>query len=282
MATALTPARSALGGTSILMACACGAASNSVKLLALAGLTTTTALVHPALLGIGAGLIVYGLWRTARPSAYLALAAFGVLAAAALITPAGVMTVPHDTMWHGRGLPWNGTQMAGAALYVVAATLLGYAFWRAFPSRKPAASAAAIGGAALATGCTCCMVTGAVAGMAVTAGASAAYFESMPILFWVGLGVVAAGLYRLGGIRAAAWVPLGGLIVRLGFSIDAKWPVGDANLTFVPKYLIYLAGTAVIMYGFAVAYRTATRHERPESLPAPTQGEPLLGTAGGN
>src|SRR5919199_1844961 len=197
MLRSITPTRSALGGTTVVMACACGAAANSAKLLVLAGVGASAAFIHPALIGVGAALIVYGLWRVARPSAYLALAAFGVLALAAVLTPQSAMN--HGSMGHS-SLPWDGTRMAGAALYVVAAATLGYAFWRAFPSPRPAASATAIGGMVLATGCTCCMVTGALAGMAVTAGASAAYFESMPLIFWTGMLAVAAGLYRLGGL----------------------------------------------------------------------------------
>jgi hypothetical protein len=252
MATALTPARSTLGGTAVVMACACGAAANSAKLVALAGVGASTKLVHPIFLGVGAGLIVYGLWRIARTSAYLALAAFAVLAVAALLTPPTVMTT--------KALPWSAVQMGGAGLYLLAAAMLGYAFWRAFPSPKPDASAMAIGGATLATGCTCCMVTGAAAGMAVTAGASAAHFESMPLIFWTGLALVAAGLFRLGGVRPVIWVAAGGLIVRYAPELlrrTGDWMVAGVNLRFIPNYLLYLTGAAVILYGFVVAYEIA-------------------------
>lgn len=267
MNAALSPARASLGGTSIIMACACGTAVSSVQLLALGGVGATTKLVHPMFLGVGAALVIYGLWRTARVSAYIALAGFAVLAIAAVITPPLVMTMKGGLatesgimpMGANPGVPWNGMHMFGASLYVVAAAILGYAFWRAFPSRKPSASALAIGGVALATGCTCCLIDGAVAGMAVTAGASAA-FESTPMIYWSALGAVAIGLYRLGGLRAAAWVPVGGLIVKYApaaLKVTGDWMASGVNLRFIPSYLLTVIGSATILYGFVVAYRAA-------------------------
>lgn len=277
MDTALTPTRASLGGTSIVMACACGTAASSVKLLALAGVGATTKLVHPLFVSLGAALIVYGLWRTARDSAYIALAAFAVFAVAAWITPPGVMSInggmatESGSMLVGNSsVPWDGTHMFGASLYVVGAAILAYAFWRAFPSRKPTASATAIGGVALATGCTCCLVNGAIAGMAVTAGASTA-FESTPMIYWTALAIVAVGLYRLGGVRAAMWVPLGGVIVKYApaaLKLTGDWTVSGVGLRFIPSYLLTIAGTAVILYGFAVAYR-ASRAVAPQGVQLP-------------
>lgn len=256
MATPLTPSRASVGGTSIIMACACGAASSSVKLGAMAGLGATTKIVHPVFFGIGAILMLYGLSRTARASAYIAGVAFAIIGLAAWITPPGKMTMKGSTMAVHPGLPWDSTLMIGAALYVIGAAILAYAFWRAFPSRKPAASATALGGMAVATGCTCCVVTGAVAGIAFTTGASV--FETTPILFWGGLTAVAIGLYRLGGLRAAILVPAGGVIIKYApnvIKLAGDYMVGPVNLRFIPSYLITVAGAAVITYGFAVAYR---------------------------
>jgi hypothetical protein len=270
MAAALNPTRSALGGSAIVMACACGLAANGAKLIALAGIGASAALLHPIFLGVGAALILHGLWRTERTSAYLAVLAFGVLAVAAAITPPSAMTLPHSEMSHMGGLPWGGTRMAGAALYIVAAAPLGYAFWRAFPSPVPSASATAIGGMALATGCTaCCMVTGAIAGMVVTAGASVA-FESVPIIFFGGLAAVAAGLYRLGGARAAVWPLVGGLIawgVPKLLELTGSWTVAGVGWRSMVSYLPRLLGAGVILYGFVVAYNAArvTSGERARS-----------------
>lgn len=159
-----------------------------------------------------------------------------------------------------KALPWDASQVIGASLYVVAAGILVYAFWRAFPSPRPGAFAVAMSGAALDTGCTCCLVTGAVAGMAVTGGASSAAMETTPLLFWAGLTLAAAGLSRLGGLRAALWVPAGGLIVKYGpemLKLIGDWVIWGVNLRFLPSYLVTIAGTGAIMYGFAVAYQVA-------------------------
>jgi hypothetical protein len=258
MSTAVTPNRASLGGSSIIMACACGTASSTMKLMAIAGIAATTKFLHPVFFGIGAALIVYGLWRTARQSAYMAVAAFAIIGAGAWLTPPGRMTMKGSEMAAGHpGLPWNATQLFGASLYIVGIALLAYAFWRAFPARKPKASAAAIGGMAIATGCTCCVVTGAIAGIAWTAGASAA-IESTPILFWGALTVVAVGLYRLGGWKAAMWVPAGGIIVKYApeaLKLTGDVLVGTVNLRFIPSYIMTVIGVGVIMYGFAKAYR---------------------------
>lgn len=259
MSVSLSPNRASIGGSSIIMACACGTASSSMKLLALAGIGVATKMIHPAFFGVGAALIVYGLWRTARQSAYLAIGAFAILGMGAWLTPPSRMTMAGSTMAVGHpGIPWAPMQMLGGSFYLIGIALLAYAFWRAFPARKPGASAAAIGGMALATGCTCCLVEGAIAGMAVTAGASAA-LETSPIIFWGALAVVAVGLFRLGGFRAAMWVPAGGIIIK--FSGEAlklatgDWMVGGFNMRFAPSYLMSIAGVAVIIYGFVKAYR---------------------------
>jgi len=270
--SSLSPTRAALGGTAILMACACGAATNSVKLVALAGVGASPTLLHPVFIAIAASLTVYGLWRTSRVSAYLALGAFAVLAVAAALTPPMVMST--------KALPWNPSQLAGGGLYLVAAGILVYAFWRAFPSPRPAASAVAMSGAALATGCTCCMVTGAVAGMAATAGANVSLVESSPLLFWAGLTLAAAGLLRLGGLRAALWVPAGGLIVKYGpevLRLTGDWMVAGVNLRFLPSYLITMAGTGAIMFGFSVAYEAARSRSDTLTWTSFAREEPALG-----
>ena len=260
MSTAITPNRASLGGSSIIMACACGTASSTMKLMAIAGVAATTKVLHPVFFSIGAALIVYGLWRTARQAAYISVAAFAIIGFGALLTPPGKMTMKGSEMAAGHpGIPWNATQMFGASLYVVGIALLAYAFWRAFPARKPKASGAAIGGMAVATGCTCCLVEGAIAGMAVTTGVSAS-IETLPIIFWGALAVVAMALYRLGGWKAAMWVPAGGVIVKYAPAALALSPdmlVGTVNLRFIPSYIMTVIGVGVIMYGFAKAYRAS-------------------------
>lgn len=269
MSTALTPPRTALGGAAVLMACACGTATNAAALAAAAGVAATTVLLHPIFIGVGAALVSYGLWRTAPRSGMLALGAFAILAVGAAFTPPRIMS--------GKAIPWNEAQIFGGALYVVAAVLLGYAFWRAFPSPKPAASGTAIGGVVVATGCTCCMFTGALAGLAATGGASVV--QSSPLLFWGGLAVVTAALFRLGGWRAAGWVPLGGMVIEYGpelLKLTGDWMWWDVNFRSFAQYALTIAGAGLILYGFAIAYRRA-RPEVVSSQPVmPRVREPEL------
>ncbi len=282
MDSALSPQRSALGGTALLMACACGVASNGAKLIAFAGLGATATAVHSSVLALAAALIVYGLWRTSRRSAYLALGAFVILGLATVLTPPAAMTTTPRA--HHAGIPWDGVRLAGGVLYVVGAALLGYAFWRAFPTPNPAASASAVGGMALATGCTaCCMVTGALTGLAITAGASSALY-TVPLIFWTGLAVVAAGLYRLGGWQAARWVPLGGLIAWGGpelLELTGTWTAAGVVWRSVVSYIPRIAGVGIILYGFVAAFRVA-RVGVPAAARAPGVRVPLAAGVSGD
>jgi len=70
--------------------------------------------------------------------------------------------------------------------------------------------------------------------------------------------VVAVALYRLGGWRAAMWVPAGGIIVKYApsaLALTGNVMLGTVNLRFIPSYIMTVIGVGVIMYGFAKAYR---------------------------
>jgi hypothetical protein len=273
MAALLSPPQTALGGTAILMACACGAVTSAAKLGAFAGLGTTNRMVHPFFVAAAAGLIIYGLWRISRPSGYLALGAFALLVLASALTPPMAMS--------SGAMPWSGLQITGAGVYLVVAALLGYAFWRAFPSPNPAASGTAIGGVVLATGCTCCMFTGAIAGLLVTGGVSSEIVQtnSVGLIFWSGIAIATLALYRLGGWKAAVLVPIGGLIIRYMprlLALTGDWMIGDANIRAFPSYAIQIAGAGVIMLGFVVAYRQASALSR-AATPAAQERAGLAG-----
>lgn len=252
----VTPPRAAIGGTAVLMACACGAADHTARLLGLTGMAVTTTMVHPVFLGAAAALIVWGLWRISPRSGQLAALAFVVMAAAAALTPPRVMTL--------RELPWNSMQMMGGGLYLVAAALLAYGFWRAFPFPNPAASGTAMSGVALSTGCSCCLFTGALAGMSVTSGAPT-LIQSSPVIFWTGIAIVSFGLFRMAGPRAAVWAPVGAVVIRYApelLRLTGDWMVGPANLRTFPSFMITITGAGLILYGFVVAYRIAGQDGR--------------------
>ncbi len=251
----LTPARAAVVGTAIVATCACSTSGQAAKAIALLGAGATKPVAHVAFVGVGAALVLYGLWQTRRQSGLLGAAGFAVLALAATLTPSSAMSTPMNAM-HG-SLPWNATEMVGGALYVAAGGMLAYAFWRAFPAHNPGASATAMAGMVLATGCACCLISGAVAGMAITAGASVVYMEDMQLAYWIGLAAVTVGLYRLAGVRAAAWAVAGGTVGRIATGIVLAKTPGVTWLQF-GKYAVALTGMLTLTYGFVLAYRTAS------------------------
>lgn len=250
----ITPGHATVAGVAIVMTCACSTSAQAARALGLVGLGVTRSIAHPIFLGLGAALILYGLWHVARRYALVGAAAFVVLAVAMMLTPFSAMSTSVSTTHHS--LPWAAPQMWGAALYVAAGVMLAYAFWRAFPMRSPAASATAMGGMVLATGCACCLISGAAAGMAVTAGASVTYMEQMQLAYWLGLAAVIVGLYRLGGAKAAAWALVGGIVGRVATGISLA-PTSGVNWLQFGKYAVAFAGMLSLTYGFVVAYRMA-------------------------
>lgn len=244
-----TAPRSAATGAVVLMACACGAGVNTAKLLGMAGVPATPQITHTLLLAAGAAFVVHGLWRMRREAAQWAIAGFFVLVPAAILTPPSKMTRLHE--------PWDAPQIAGALLYLVFAFLVARGFWLAFTFPDRVTASAALGGTALATGCNCCMVTGAAAGLIVTAGGSMDVFLPHPVVYVSGLAVAAVGLIRMAGLGPLPWIVAGGFVTELGpaaLRVAGDWMVGGVNLRFIPGYMVYLLGAALIVKAWAVAY----------------------------
>ena len=253
-----------VGGGGVLMTCACSTSSQAAAVAALAGLGATSRIVHPLFIAVGAGLMIFGLWRTQRSAAMLGAGAFALMAIAALLAPQSIMSTKMSDM-HG-AIPWNASQMTGGALYLLSGALLAFAVWKAFPSPNPRASAVALGGMTLATGCSCCMVAGAVTGMVITGTSAAAFVEPMQIAYWTGIAGIVVGLYRLGGLPIAGLALVGGTVSRLATGISLTRTGGILWLQF-PKYLIALSGMLAMGYAFVLAYRVAR-----QALPAREAG----------
>ena len=262
----MTPGRTSLIGAAVMAACACGAGNSSAKLITMAGFPATARITHPIFLGIGALLIFAGLFRVNRRAAMIAAGGFVFLILGAALTPPMMMSAAHE--------PWQAMQLLGALFYLVFGAALGYAFWLAFPSPFPRASAIGIAGTVAATGCNCCMVTGAIAGMFVTAGGSKGVFLVNPTVFFSGIAIAAIGLAMIRGLRPLPWLLAGAVITRWGGNVlkwTGDWMVGDVNLRFIPGYIIYLIGAGLVMMAWAVAYQTVRTEE-----PAVVAGEPAL------
>ena len=261
----ITPARTTLAGTAVLMACACSAGASSARLLNMCGLSATPKITHPLILSVAVVLVLRGLWQIRRRAAWLAGIAFVALTAAAAITPPSIMSNKYQ--------PWHEPYIGGAILYLVFAVILGYAFWIAFPTAlpRPFAKALAFAGTAVATGCSCCMVTGAIAGLGVTTGVSPTLFHGFT--YFAGIALAALGLLMLGGLRPIPWLIAGGLIGQYGssmLSIFGDWMVGDVNLRFIPGYFLYLIGAGLILKAWAVAFEHVSETaEAPSVAPEP-------------
>lgn len=249
---------SALAGVAIMAACACGAATGTVKTLGLAGIQTGNPVIHPIFVGFGGLLILSGLWRRSWRAGMLATAGLALLAIGNAISPPRIMSMS--------GMPHTGVQLLGFALYPVAAVLLVMAFMRAFPSPQPVAAATAMSGMALATGCSCCLVTGATSGLIGATGLGMPWVYTWSLVFFAGSALVMAGLWRLAGVKPAL-VAAAGVAITYGgpkllrLAIPDLLTYSGVNFRFIPGYLVYLLGAAVMVSGFAVAYRLARREE---------------------
>jgi hypothetical protein len=243
---------SALGGAAWLAACSCGVATGTVGLLALGGVTATNPVVHPVLVGVGAALLLGGLWHVSRTAAAWAAAGLMLIAGGAVLAPPSSMTLAN--------IPHSGLQFGGLWLYLGGAALIVVGFLEAYPPPTRNATVAA-SGMAVAAGCNCCMVTGALAGILGTVGFGMPWIYSEPVIFWTAMGLVTYGLFRVGGWRPAALVPVGALVIWGGPQVlRALWPdmmLQDVNLRFIPAFLVVLAGLGLILYGFVLAYRLA-------------------------
>jgi len=221
----------------------------------------------------GALLILIGM--SMRSLSAFALAAAGVIALlfGSLTNGPSVMNLGMATS--------SSTTMVGYAAYVVAAIFLIAAFLRAFRTPKPLAAGVAMSGMALATGCSCCMVTGAVTAMVASAGFPGIYDFSY-ILFGGGA-IMTIGLWRLGGLKPAAFTAAGVFVAYEGQSLlNAALPqlvIAGENYRYVVGYAVYFLGAALMVGGFAVAYRIAQRSfvEEPSS-PSISEGVPATGS----
>ncbi len=261
MKLSITPARQAAAGATILMACACGAGANSATLLNMCNINATPKLTQSLILGAGALFMLRGCWQMHRRAALVAATSLVVLAAAATLTPPSVMSSAYE--------PWAALHVEGAVLYLIFAALLIAAFWIAFPQFSPRwAKATAFTGTAVATGCGCCMVTGALTGLGVTFAGGPALFPGA--MYLMGIAIAAVGLVFLGGMRSLAWLLSGALVTHFHSAILAllgTWTINNLNFTFIPGYILYLLGAALIVKAWAVACDTVSQSE---PLPIPT------------
>lgn len=255
----------ALGGVALLAACACGAGGGIIKSFNSAGMATPNLVVFGASCGtdhsaqqlfIGAGALLILIGMSLRSLSAFALAAIGC---AALMF--GSLTTGPSAMNLGMATNVN-TSLFGYAAYIIAAGFLIAAFLRAFKTPKPIAAGAAMSGMALATGCSCCMVTGATTALIAKTGFTGIYDFSY-VLFAGGL-LMIAGLWKLGGVKPAFFTAAAVAVAYGGQSLlNMALPeliISGNNYRYVPGYAVYFLGAALMLGGFVAAYRIAAQH----------------------
>ncbi len=270
---------SMLAGVATLAACACGAGSGTVKALASVGMRTKNTVifgascgtdhsVQPIFVGVGALLILIGMSIRSLSSAVLAaIGCFGIAAGHFMAGPSTMSSTL---------LPHTDTHLWGYGAYVVGAIFLIAAFMRVFRSPKPFAAGTAMVGMAAATGCSCCMVTGALTGLIASAGMPGIYGQSY--VFFAGAALITFSLWKLGGFKPAILAMTGAAMTYGGPKVFA-WAVPDliirgASFKFIPGYAIYFVGAATMMASFVVAYRLAEQLSG-ERVTMPSLSEPL-------
>ena len=122
------------------------------------------------------------------------------------------------------------------------------------------------------------MVTGAVAGLAVTAFGNPDLFLGHGFTYFFGVSLAAIGMGIFSGARPIPWLLAGGLISHYGSSLTAlvgEWNVADVNLRFILTYATYLLGAALVLKAWTVACRQT---REPEQV-APVSREAVLSSA---
>lgn len=240
-----------LAGVAVLAACACGSSAKLAGLDRSYGGNVSTLMIHPLFLAVGAGLILFGLWRREHSVPFFALIGLALLGLGEfIVAPMSITASTH----------LSPMQLLGLSFSIVAAAVLVFAFYRAYPSKHPAFALTAMTGAAMATGCECCLVTMGIVGTLQTLFPSAApWLAHTEPVYIVAVGLMIIGLARLGGPLPAflAVAAQGWAYYWLGFPY-AKLPaimLHGVNVNFVIKYPMMLAGTLGVMAAFALAYR---------------------------
>lgn len=242
--------KASLAGAAVLAACACGTSSKLAGLSTSYGAAATSHMIHPLFLAAGGALILVGLWRRQQRLPFFAVIGLALLMAGELIVRP--MSLTNATRFHT-------TQLLGLFSSIAAAAFLVFAFYRAYPSKQPRFALTAMTGAAMATGCECCLVTMGITGTLQALLPSQTWLPHTLPIYAAATTLMAIGLGRLGGLLPALVAVAGQLWVYYWLELPyASMPtilVHANNVNFVIKYPMMLVGTSVVMSAFALAYR---------------------------
>lgn len=241
---------SSLTGVAILAACCCGTSAGLARLNASYGGVASIRTIHPAFVAVGVALVIIGLWRRLGRVPLLATFGLGLLMLGELmVPPMSITTVEH----------FAPIQLIGLISSIAAAVLLVFAFYRAYPSRHPRFALTAMSGAAMATGCDCCLVTMGITGTLHALLPAQTWLPHTFTVYALAATLMVIGLGRLGG-ALPAFIALAGQAwiyfwLELPYSKLPAVNLHTVSINFVIKYPMMLLGTLTVMSAFALAYR---------------------------
>lgn len=243
--------KASLTGVALLAACACGTSSRLATLANTYGGAASSHMIHPLFLAVGGAAILVGLWKRQRRLPFFAVIGLALLMLGELLVPA--MSMPSGSQFHP-------SQLLGLFSYMVAAVFLVFAFYRAYPSKRPGAALTAMTGAAMATGCECCAVTMGIVGTLQLLLPLQAWLPHTLPIYAVAIALMAIGLGRLGGLLPVLLAVAGQAWVYFWLELPyAKLPAmmfHGVSANFLIKYPMMLLGTLTVMSAFALAFRT--------------------------
>lgn len=214
-------------------------------------------------------LILVGLTFRARAARLPALTGVLLLAGGLMLSPPSSMHYTTPTL----------SEIAGFVLMLGGAGALVWGFLRAWPTRRPGAAAVAAGGFGAAAGCACCVASGAVAGFMVSVGFTMPAAPWQDGIFFVPfMALAVAGLYRLAGARWAL-IALAGAVIAFGGDEGLK-PLLAPEVALLPRLVVTLAGTGLVVWAFAGAFGQMSRGE-PAVRTGSAPDSPLLGSRAG-
>lgn len=211
--------------------------------------------LQSGLVAAAATLLLGGMALRSRTALVAAVVGLVILGFGYVLAPPAIMTTG--------AMPYSASQVAGFSVYPLGAAALVVAFLLAFPALQSAAGATATGGFAMAAGCGCCVVNGALNGLGHAAGLG----TTGTTITILGMGTAAAGLWWMGSPRAAGIAAVGAVVAWgasgiSGLFLDAP---ARAPLSVAVRFggLLLITGVA-----FVLACRSARRaDEKPAGTP---------------
>lgn len=237
-------------GVAVLAACACGTSAGLGRLSTSFGAASATAQIHPFFVGAGGLFILAGLWQSGVLVRALALLGVSLLLISEILTPP--MSLHGETHL-------SAVQIGGLIASLAAAVALVAAFFRAYRTQNPSASLTAMSGAAMATGCNCCLVTMGMTGTLHALLPDQMWVSQTLTVYIAAASLMAIGLFRLRGVVPATMAVIGQAFLyywlELPYSSLPAITAHGVNVNFVIKYPMMLAGALLVMSAFAFAYR---------------------------